>query len=94
MDKDRAQELTSLYSKMEGVDPLSKDIFVFKQRKIDKASGKSSNVAIHAMRSCYHIAHEKVLSQQLTEKAKEPGFLYHVLDPEDKSLLCKVLSKK
>ena len=93
LDKDRAQELTSLYSEMEGVDPLSKNVFAFKQRKIDEASGKSSNVAIHAIRSCYHIVHEIVLNQHLTEKAKAPGFLSRVLEPEER-LPCKGLSKK
>ena len=83
LDKNRSKELTEIYGEMENAEILSNNFFSFTQTKVDQRTLKSKTESFHGVRSCYHIAHEKVFDELMQNKSQAPSFLDRVMDPPE-----------
>ena len=74
-NKDRSKELMKKFGDdgINGVTDLRTNTFGLSQAKIDSKGQKSTNT-IHGVRSCYHIAHELVIDEELSSKAQGSNF--------------------
>jgi hypothetical protein len=76
INKDRSKELVAKYG-TEGVEGLSDDLttnaFGFSQTKINN-KGRAFVDSYYGIRSCYHIAHESIIDNELSNKAKASNY--------------------